>query len=900
MQTTTKIDILTLIEKLTKSFDEAAIRMCTAHHVNDALNISRNLASQYMNALYKDGYFIKINTRPVYFLHKETVETFCNTKAMPDSFLSLEEFLSFVNNRRRNKSNFNKAVGRHESLSHCIEQCITAISYSGYGLPALLLGSSGVGKTYLAKLTCEYAVDNRIVSSMEDCTYVDCGEYIGGGDLFIKKLEKYKQEMTRAPKILVLDNLHVLPTGSLEKFVLFLDFCLSESNGERPVLWRMLFTASNSLDGGIKRKLSSRIPLTIDIPPLEERSLMEKEAFLSYFYMKESKKINRSLAISSTLLSALLNHEYEDNISGLRNTVLYSVANALVNNKAGHPGDRLSILLYNLPDQIFSEHQAERHPSQEQQMIPVNEIGRSANANRVIEFYASILKDNQQDINSDQLERLLSKRYSCINQYYDYLVFEKQYVSAKIQVIERTVGGIIDSISEKYTLNFPSSCTITLSRCIYTRMQFSSLLDQWERSNEKLIDDYYWWIGKHLSNETGICEEIAIQVSRQLDAALGKMENLIIILMINFHNHNIHNMSTLGIIIAHGFSTASSIAHVANSSIGQFVFESIDMPVDVQAPEIAQKVITMLKSKRYVRNLMLLVDMGSLEDLGSYLSDVSSINIGIINNVSTGLAIDVGQSILSENGIQTILQNTCERNRNRYRIIENTQKEKAILFTSENSSSVNQKLVELFMFSLPKKTRIHIMPYDYKSLCRNKKTDPVFTDYDVLFICGTLDPTIKDIRFISLENIVSTEEINLIATSLYPYLSDEELNQLKENLLVRFSLENIVEYLTILDVKKVIGFVNDAVNLMQSTMNIRIDFTTSFGLFIHISCMIERMVTKQADEEDLDWTSLTKTELYYMDVIAGCFKQIAAQYKITIPQYEIYYIYNYIKSYLKQ
>lgn len=50
----------------------------------------------------------------------------------------------------------------------------------------------------------------------------------------------------------------------------------------------------------------------------------------------------------------------------------------------------------------------------------------------------------------------------------------------------------------------------------------------------------------------------------------------------------------------------------------------------------------------------MLVDMGSLEHLGDELEDLSNVNIGIINNISTGLAINIGYKILSNFSIDLI------------------------------------------------------------------------------------------------------------------------------------------------------------------------------------------------------------------------------------------------------
>lgn len=42
----------------------------------------------------------------------------------------------------------------------------------------------------------------------------------------------------------------------------------------------------------------------------------------------------------------------------------------------------------------------------------------------------------------------------------------------------------------------------------------------------------------------------------------------------------------------------------------------------------------------HLKNIILLVDMGSLEEIGDVISD--TMNVGVINNISTSLALNVG------------------------------------------------------------------------------------------------------------------------------------------------------------------------------------------------------------------------------------------------------------------
>ena len=126
---------------------------------------------------------------------------------------------------------------------------------------------------------------------------------------------------------------------------------------------------------------------------------------------------------------------------------------------------------------------------------------------------------------------------------------------------------------------------------------------------------------------------------------------------------------------------------------------------------------------------------------------------------------------------------------------------KPIIFTSENGDIINKKLADLFKKSLPKKTGIHIIPYNFQSLINKDEQKLIFDSYEVLFICGTLNPNIQHIPFISIDSFLNISEISKISNSLYSYLNKTELEVFQKNLLFNFSMQNIVGYLSILDAK---------------------------------------------------------------------------------------------------
>ena len=66
--------ILNYMNDLTQNFDFTQVSHFTASSIAKEMHISRSLASQYLNELVKEKLVMKINSRPVYFLHRQKME----------------------------------------------------------------------------------------------------------------------------------------------------------------------------------------------------------------------------------------------------------------------------------------------------------------------------------------------------------------------------------------------------------------------------------------------------------------------------------------------------------------------------------------------------------------------------------------------------------------------------------------------------------------------------------------------------------------------------------------------------------------------------------------------------------------------------------------------------------
>ena len=88
----TKEELYLYLEKISRGYALKDLKYFTANHISESLNISRNLASQYLNELVKEERAIKVNSRPVYFFHKKNVEREAQVTLETCVFSGMDDF----------------------------------------------------------------------------------------------------------------------------------------------------------------------------------------------------------------------------------------------------------------------------------------------------------------------------------------------------------------------------------------------------------------------------------------------------------------------------------------------------------------------------------------------------------------------------------------------------------------------------------------------------------------------------------------------------------------------------------------------------------------------------------------------------------------------------------------
>ena len=171
----------------------------------------------------------------------------------------------------------------------------------------------------------------------------------------------------------------------------------------------------------------------------------------------------------------------------------------------------------------------------------------------------------------------------------------------------------------------------------------------------------------------------------------------------------------------------------------------------------------------------------------------------------------------------------------------------------------------------------------------------IFKEYEVVLLIRPEALDIEGYTCLSLEDVIYMRNLDKINIVLNQYFTKEQTAVFHMNLIKNFSLENVVENLTILNAKNLMDLVVDSVEKLIQSLKKSIDARTRIGIYIHICFLIERLVTKNEIHVDKDITeAFLEKNKRFIQITEQSFHNMLESYSVQLPVSEIKYLYDYI------
>lgn len=879
------------VKALTRKIDFRTLSPFTTTEIANELNLSRTLVSQILNELYMDGRVVKVKSRPVYFFAREEMEKQFGLSAAETEFLSVDALTAAIGRAADAVPDFSRVIGFEGSLGYALSRIRSALLYP-VPLPILLYGGKGCGKNYLVEQMHLFCGKKGLLKNNARFLVYKASPQAQSGQAERDLFGWY--DSTR--KVYVKGVLEECDGGMLYiKHVDYLNGSIQEKladflssrqvfHGREAVKInvRLVLSDTEDPDTNLTSGLLAALPVFCKIPTWSERTQDERREFVAQFFEEQEKELGRSFAVSRNLLNYLVKYDFAQNMDELRKTVMSLCANAYSEEET----EGLRIGMSHLPTAYL---QGLSMGSKGDDFIPIEEFRSQFLFSRVLGLYQELAELFQAEPVADTF---LKQSKKIIRDYYNVVDYDNEYYDSRVPAYEKLIGELFEQVKKDKNIYIPLNCTRTISRLVVLEQSSGCAIRAWERKNHNVLLALRSALREALPNESILTDQICRKLSANLNVELSGVNELFLTLNIGLYNQNTVPQDTMGIILCHGCTTASSIADAANTLLGVHIFEAADMPLDTQTDQIAERINQFIRDNDYLHSLVLLVDMGSLERLDELIDN--RINIGIINNITTSLALNVGGMICGGEPLEKLLEQAAREAVCSYRMLRAASREKVILFASDTGLNVSSRLAQLFRQSLPKKIDLHMMEYDYQWLEQRREMDPVFKRFEVVLLISPMNLHISGVPTVSLEDIVSFENIDMLNHVLEGSLNGEEIQSFNRELLNNFSLQSVVEHLTILNAQRLLTSVSEAINRLQDLMKLRFRSKTIVGMNIHICFLVERLVMKEPIEVYPDIEAFRAQHTEFINHINQAFSWLTREYKVEIPNTEVAYLYNYI------
>jgi Transcriptional antiterminator len=857
--------------------------------------MSRANLSHELNELCKEGKLYKSSGRPVLF------------------FLSENKITS-------NESQLDLLAKSNISLRDSVEQAKAAILYPPKGMNCLILGSTGVGKSMFASLMHNYALEMKVKTEDSPFIVFNCADYTNNPQLLTSQLFGVKKGAYTGAEtdkvglieqanggILFLDEIHRLPPEGQEALFIFLDTGTFRRIGDSEIRTSDVLIISATTEdpnSALLNTFTRRIPIIINIPSLKERTLDERLFLIKSFFKYESIRLNKEIYVSLNSLRALLSYDCPNNIGQLKSDVQLLCAKAysefLTNLK---PDVRIhsKVLPSYIKEGLYKEKEHRvlwnKLMSDEIEYFRFNGTAEdtsntifNSNDNTIYDFIENKLeKLKSLDISDIDIENILekdiAKHFNKNNSEVSEEINRKNLLTIISEDILHCFDKIIAHISQRLTINFDNN--------LYTAfaLHINTLVNR--INTDKII------INTNLNKIRELYPlefSIALEIKEIIETHIGKPIPIdeagyltLFLIQDNTFNDVSHDKVRV-ILIAHGESTATSMADVSNRLLGENYVIPIDASIDVAPSTVLERLKISIQENPSSAGYLLLVDMGSLTTFADVIRSEFNVEIKVISLVSTlhvlesarkallGASLDeIYNDVLMVNSYVEIHQTLNNKSVNDHKVLIVT-----ACLTGEGAAIA----IKNFLTS-----NLRINNDYFEIVCLNcldkkffkQKIINLKKENEILFIVSSfpVDSEVKQYTMYEVFNMNVLKELQAAIDSKTAMLNIPKI--IKENI---YNIDGAELYN---DVTKLL-------NTLQEKLSIKLSDENLVGVILHLSFVVGRLRNEDnpASYPMKDNYISENIELY--NIVKENLTFITNKYKIDIVDDEVCYLMNLLSN----
>lgn len=828
----------------------------------ETLGLSRSVTSHYLGELEKGGRVIKSDGRPVRW-------RLTGVGAPSHEPAALH--------------GLNAVIGATGSQRESIRKCIAAVEYPG-GLNLLITGSSGVGKTFLAKKVYEYARDTGAIAADAPYKVLNCADYANNPELLSSILFGYtKGAFTGAEAnkpgliqeadggYLLLDEVHRLSGENQEKLFTFMDTGIYRPIGENQRDWhatvRFIFATTEDPNAALLETFNRRVPVMVHLTTYAHRPVDERLAYIRVLLQTEAKNFHKRLALAPQAVSYLLNLRPAGNVGRLKNLIKLACAKA---NTGEHPDDLLKVGLtdFDLAGAAFDP------------------VGQLKVAKPML-----VAPDTAGEALPPALDLTVGQQLTAYLQSATALTMTD--VRRKLQALFTAQGAIDPSISLLHSIHAEVFKHTVVQRFgLKAASDYEDLLFRLYDSRVTLAQPPLEKLQTLAANHPRALH-VAQKFYQQLPPLDAASAEALPLLMASVICDSIDESIALRcLMVAHGSRMATSIQSVVNQLCGTYLVDAIDMPIDSSIGQIAMIAKQTVKDFDTSNGFILLVDMGSLSQLYRVIKNQLQGDVLVVNNLTTATALDVALKIQQKLPFDRIAEYASTEYAISTQYFEGFAKNQNIVISCMSGLGISEKLKEIFQSVMDR--RLSVVAMDYAHLHQSIEADNI-SEFDAtqLVITTTNLPDSFAIPHINIYDLLDPSGQEFLHNILRQFIDQKTFDDLY-NRIVRFlSIEGVTERLSFLNPDVIIQEVETVIFKFENYYHVQLDGKVKLNLYMHISLMVERLMTGVSrNGEKNERTPASQEEADFNTVAKGIFKPLELKYNIDINGYELSLLYQ--------
>lgn len=719
-----------------------------------------------------------------------------------------ENLRQFVKTENREPELFSNIIGCNGSLSQTIKLAKAAILYPQYGLHTLISGSTGVGKSQLVEEMHRFA--QQVRKKKLPFIVFNCADYGDNPQLLVTQLFGYvKGSFTGADVnkaglvekanggILFLDEIHRLPPKGQEILFRIMDkgefSRLGETEHTHKANLMIVGATTENVESSLLNTFRRRIPVTIQIPPLEGRPDPERFQLIKLFFAVEASRVGKRIQVPKEIMKLLILYKCAGNVGQLRSDIQVICAKAYVNVLSGGSAV-MKISMNDLPVHvknqlmdsveqkieldIFIEEEVEITPQGGPVLLPGKQEFLKYNIYQFIEKrMAELLKGNTSPLEAREV--LAAELEAEIRS--TTLSIEHQYAGISTALLQDIVGEELMRVVEDIKQILASEMgTQDFSIIKILCLHLSAALER-VRTGKPIINPQYESIKSNYKREFRIAGKIIRMLNLKLGMDFPEEEAGFIALYLNhfFVKKRVTQFreNKVGLILVTHGEVAQALLDIAQLIVGIRHGMAITMGMDENIDSVFGRVKEAAKLANQGSGVLLLVDMGSLITFGELITEELGIPTRVIARVDTLLVMEaIRKSVLPTANLFSVYESLIElgdmfpRVPARKNGDAGRKSKKTIITTCFTGRGTALKIKQVIEERLSLLTsNVEVIPLGLMQSETDMAREIVYlqqANRDIILITGMINPCCKNIPFLPFEEILNGQKLEALIANI--------------------------------------------------------------------------------------------------------------------------------------